>query len=29
MNELAKEAKSFTTTARGYQKQFETITTGK
>jgi hypothetical protein len=29
MNQLAEEAKAFSTTAKGYQKQFETITTGR
>jgi len=29
MNQIAKEAKGSTSIARGYQKQFETITTGK
>jgi len=29
MNQLATEAKNFTTTARGYQKQYETITSGR
>jgi hypothetical protein len=28
MNQLAQEAKDFSTTAKGYQKQFDTITTG-
>ena len=29
MNQLAEEAKDFSSIAKGYQKQFETITTGK
>jgi len=29
MNQLATEAKDLTTTARGYQKQFETVTSGR
>jgi hypothetical protein len=29
MNQLAVEAKGFSSTAKGYQKQFETITTGR
>ena len=29
MTQLAEEAKAFSSTARGYQKQFETMTTGK
>jgi hypothetical protein len=29
MTQLAKEAKSFSSTAKGYQKQFETITAGR
>ena len=29
MNQLAEEAKSFSSIAKGYQKQFETITTGR
>ena len=29
MNQLATEAKNFTTTARGYQKQYETITSAR
>jgi hypothetical protein len=27
MNQLAEEAKGFSSSAKGYQKQFETITT--
>jgi hypothetical protein len=29
MSQLAEEAKGFSSTAKGYQKQFETITTGR
>jgi len=29
MNQLAEEARGFSTTAKGYQKQFETISLGR
>jgi len=29
MNQLAEESKNFSSTAKGYQKQFETITTSR